>query len=55
LETGIVDTWRQVVDPLHRLSFESMREAADWFDNTPQTDRETIGRNNAKKLFNLPT
>jgi gamma-resorcylate decarboxylase len=36
--------------------YESMREAADWFDNAPisETDRQMIGRNNAEKLFNLP-
>jgi predicted TIM-barrel fold metal-dependent hydrolase len=36
--------------------YESMREAADWFDNAPisETDRQMIGRKNAEKLFNLP-
>lgn len=35
--------------------FETMEDAANWFDNTPlaQADREKIGRTNALKLFNL--
>jgi 2,3-dihydroxybenzoate decarboxylase len=37
--------------------YESMREAADWFDNAriSAKDRQMIGRNNAEKLFNLPS
>jgi 2,3-dihydroxybenzoate decarboxylase len=37
--------------------YESMREAANWFDNAPisKTDREMIGRKNAEELFNLPS
>lgn len=36
--------------------YESMREAADWFDSAPlsETDRGKIGRGNAEKLFHLP-
>jgi gamma-resorcylate decarboxylase len=35
--------------------YESMREAADWFDNAPisEEDRWKIGRGNAEKLFSL--
>ena len=33
--------------------FESMREAADWFDNAAisQNDRVKIGHTNARRLF----
>lgn len=36
--------------------YESMREAAGWFDHAPisETDRQQIGRGNAQKLFSLP-
>jgi 2,3-dihydroxybenzoate decarboxylase len=37
--------------------YESMREAADWFDNAAisEADRQQIGRSNARRLFpNLP-
>lgn len=35
--------------------YESMREAADWFDNAPisENDRQKIGRDNSFKLFKL--
>jgi gamma-resorcylate decarboxylase len=37
--------------------YESMRGAADWFDNTPisEDDRWKIGRGTAEKLFSLST
>lgn len=37
--------------------YESMRVAADWFDNAPisEEDRRKIGRGNAEKLFSLRT
>ncbi|MEI8632731.1 amidohydrolase family protein [Vibrio sp. PP-XX7] len=35
--------------------YESMKEAADWFDHCPisNADRVKMGRTNAAKLFNL--
>jgi len=36
--------------------FESMKDAADWYDETPivtDEERVRIGRTNAIKLFNL--